>query len=33
MASQAGFAGQKDLYTMLHNLVYLGIKPGEPVEA
>jgi hypothetical protein len=32
MASQAGFAGQKDLYTMLHNLVYLGVKPGEPVE-
>jgi len=29
MASQAGFAGQKELYTMLHNLVYLGIKPGE----
>ncbi len=32
MASQAGFAGQKELYTMLHNLVYLGVKPGEPVE-
>jgi hypothetical protein len=29
MASQAGFAGQKELYTMLHNLVYLGQKPGE----
>jgi DGQHR domain-containing protein len=32
MASQAGFAGQKELYTMLHNLVYLGIKPGEEAE-
>jgi DGQHR domain-containing protein len=32
MASQAGFAGQKELYAMLHNLVYLGIKPGEVVE-
>ncbi len=32
MASQAGFAGQKELYTMLHNLVYLGIKPGEAAE-
>jgi DGQHR domain-containing protein len=29
MASQAGFAGQKDLYKMLHALVYLGEKPGE----
>jgi DGQHR domain-containing protein len=29
MASQAGFAGQKDLYKMLHALVYLGLKPGE----
>lgn len=29
MASEAGFAGQKDLYTMLHNLIYLGLKPGE----
>jgi hypothetical protein len=33
MASQAGFAGQKELYAMLHNLVYLGIKPGEHVIA
>ena len=32
MASQAGFAGQKELYTMLHNLVYLGVKPGDSVE-
>jgi DGQHR domain-containing protein len=29
MASQAGFAGQKDLYTMLYALVYVGRKPGE----
>jgi DGQHR domain-containing protein len=29
MASQAGFAGQKELYTMLHALVYLAQKPGE----
>jgi DGQHR domain-containing protein len=33
MASQAGFAGQKDLYTMLHALVYLGKKPGEDATA
>ena len=33
MASQAGFAGQRELYTMLQNLVYLGVKPGESVEA
>lgn len=32
MASQAGFAGQKDLYTMLYELVYNGHKPGEPTE-
>lgn len=29
MRSQAGFAGQKELYTMLYNLVYLDEKPGE----
>jgi DGQHR domain-containing protein len=29
MASQAGFAGQKELYALLHSLVYLGQKPGE----
>jgi DGQHR domain-containing protein len=29
MRSQAGFAGQKELYTMLHDLVYLGRRPGE----
>jgi DGQHR domain-containing protein len=33
MASQAGFAGQKDLYTMLYALVYLGKKPGEDATA
>lgn len=30
MRSQAGFAGQKELYLMLHGLVYSGTKPGEP---
>ena len=29
MRSQAGFAGQKDLYTVLFRLVYLDEKPGE----
>lgn len=29
MASQAGLAGQKDLYTMLYDLVYSGKRPGE----
>jgi hypothetical protein len=29
MRSQAGFAGQKELYGMLHDLVYLDKKPGE----
>jgi DGQHR domain-containing protein len=32
MASQAGFAGQKDLYRMLHGLVYTGERPGEVAE-
>jgi DGQHR domain-containing protein len=32
MASQAGFAGQKDLYEILYNLVYLGVSPGEAVH-
>lgn len=27
--SQAGMAGQKELYTMLYELVYLGERPGE----
>jgi DGQHR domain-containing protein len=31
MASQAGFAGQKDLYRMLHALVYTGERPGDEV--
>lgn len=29
MASQAGFAGQKDLYDILYKLVYLDESPGE----
>lgn len=29
--AQAGFAGQKDLYKVLYNLVYLGESPGEEV--
>lgn len=29
MASQAGFAGQKDLYEILYNLVYLDKQPGQ----
>lgn len=29
MASQAGFAGQKDLYEILYRLVYLDQAPGE----
>lgn len=29
MAGQAGFAGQKDLYEILYNLVYLDQRPGE----
>lgn len=32
MASQAGFAGQKDLYEILYKLVYLGESPGEAVH-
>lgn len=32
VASQAGFAGQKGLYEILYNLVYLGIQPGVPAE-
>jgi DGQHR domain-containing protein len=31
MASQAGLAGQKDLYAMLYDLVYLNKRPGEAV--
>jgi len=33
MRSQAGFAGQKDLYLILHRLVYSDIKPGVPVDS
>jgi DGQHR domain-containing protein len=29
MASQSGFAGQKELYVMLYDLVYLNKRPGE----
>jgi DGQHR domain-containing protein len=32
MASQAGFAGQKDLYELLHALVYNDKRPGESVH-
>jgi DGQHR domain-containing protein len=32
MRSQAGFAGQKDLYEMLHGLVYSDLRPGEPIK-
>lgn len=32
MRSQAGFAGQKVLYTMLHEFVYLDKEPGEPED-
>tara|TARA_B100000686_G_scaffold72697_1_gene78388 strand:- start:593 stop:1348 length:756 start_codon:yes stop_codon:yes gene_type:complete len=32
MSSQAGFAGQKDLYTMLYRLVYNEIKPDAYLE-
>lgn len=32
MASQAGFAGQKGLYEILYNLVYLGSQPGVSAE-
>jgi len=32
MRSQAGFAGQKEMYLMLHGLVYSGKKPGEVAE-
>ena len=28
MRSQAGFAGQKEMYLMLHRLVYSDVKPG-----
>jgi DGQHR domain-containing protein len=31
-ASHAGFSGQRDLYTKLHNLVYLRARPGEAVH-
>jgi len=30
MRSQAGFAGQKEMYTMLYDLVFSGIRPGDP---
>ncbi len=33
MRSQAGFAGQKELYEMLNRLVYSDVKPGEEVHA
>lgn len=33
VASQAGFAGQKDLYDLLHALVYLDERPGEAHDA
>lgn len=29
VASQAGFAGQKELYTLLYNLVYNDVRPGN----
>jgi hypothetical protein len=29
-AKPAGFAVQKEMYLMLHGLVYSGKKPGEP---
>lgn len=29
MRSQAGFAGQKELYELLHGLVYSDLRPGE----
>jgi DGQHR domain-containing protein len=29
MASQAGFAGQKELYELLYDLVYMDRRPGE----
>lgn len=32
MASQAGFAGQKDLYEILYNRVYNGVSPGDAVD-
>lgn len=32
MAPQAGFAGQKELYELLYNLVYLDQYPGEAVH-
>lgn len=32
MASQAGFAGQKDLYDVLYRLVYLDEAPGDAVH-
>lgn len=31
--SQAGFAGQRGLYNLLFQLVYLDKRPGDPVEA
>ena len=31
MHSQAGFAGQKDLYGMLHRLVYSNERPEDEV--
>lgn len=33
MRSQAGFAGQKDLYLVLHALVYSDRRPGEHADA
>jgi DGQHR domain-containing protein len=33
VATQAGFSGQRDLYTMLYNLVYNDIRPGADAEA
>lgn len=32
MRGQAGFAGQKELYDVLYNLVYLDHQPGEAVD-
>jgi len=33
MMSQAGFAGQKDLYHVLHRLVYSSERPDAEVPA
>jgi hypothetical protein len=32
MRSQAGFAGQKELYGILIDLVYLGKRPGTQAD-